>query len=304
MAVAGAFYAGWTLRPQEPAGYTAQKAEEHPLLNPSVTANLNKHFIINVIPLRNTLAAIRDKYPYKSYVYFAYLNNDSWIGLDEKELFTAASTIKVPLAMAVLKSVEERRLSLDTQYILTDDDLDSNFGTLYKRGEGTTLTVNELIEVMLKESDNTAMQALMHVLRDIGIEDPFGDVYSFMGWDSFTSFGQEPTYFDINLKTLANMFLALYNAKYISLEHSQMILDTLDNANFDEQIAAGIPTNTPFAHKTGVQSESNVYSDCGIVYAPQRNYLLCIGSSGAAKPVADKFMAEISKAVYDYVINN
>jgi beta-lactamase class A len=306
--VAGvAFGAGWVFKPVPPGTVIFEDDStpaDFPLINPSATSNLGKHFIINVVPLKDTLREIREKYAHQTYVYFAYLNNDSWVGFDEKELFTAASTIKVPLAMAVMKSVEQKKLSLDQEYILMEEDLDENFGTLYQKGEGTVLTVEELIQVMLEDSDNTAMQALRHILRDIGITDPFADVYAFMGWDSFGGFGEEPVYFDINLKTLSNMFLALYNAKYVNLEHSQKILGYLDNENFNEEIAPGIPSSIPFAHKTGVQEAEQIYSDCGIVYAPNRNYLLCIGSKGASKSVADKFMTEASRAVYDYVIQN
>lgn len=273
------------------------------LINPTVTADLGKHFIINFVPLKKQFLDIQKNYPQNTYIYFDYLNNAAWVGVNEKDLFTAASTIKVPLAMSIMKMQEDGKLKLSDSYTLDQLDLDSHFGDLYKVGPDNAFTIEELMKIMLEKSDNTAMNALYKVLQLVGINDPFADVYSFMGWD-YNNFGEAPTYFDINLKTLSNMFLALYNAKYDNIENSQAILKYLDNSNFDEQIVAGVPVGVAVAHKSGVNDEKKTYSDCGIVYAPNRNYILCIGSVGAAKPNADKFMVEISKAAYEYVINN
>ena len=71
-----------------------------PLINPVVTANLGKHFIINFKPLEDQFRGIKAGFPEKTYVYFAYLNNSAFIGIGEDTMFTAASTLKVPLAMA------------------------------------------------------------------------------------------------------------------------------------------------------------------------------------------------------------
>ncbi len=98
------------------------------------------------------------------------------------------------------------------------------------------------------------------------------------------------------------MFIALYNAKYVSIEHSQLILRYLDQSQFNEQIVAGVPTSVAVAHKQGVAESGDIYSDCGIVYVPNRSYLLCLGSMGAPKTQADRFMVEVSKTAYAYVL--
>jgi beta-lactamase class A len=254
--------------------------------------------------LKEEFIKIQKKYSQKTYIYFNYLNNAAWIGLGEKDLFTAASTIKVPLAMAIYKMIEERKLKASDTYALDQLELDNGFGDLYKVGPDKTFTIDELIKIMLEKSDNTAMKALYKVLELNGIEDPFSDVYASMGWDYYPEIGEVPSYFKINLKTLSNMFIALYNAKYINTEYSNQILEHLTNSQFNDQIIAGVPNNIPVAHKIGVTKADNTFSDCGIIYLPHRYYLLCLGSNGANEKSANKFMAEISKAAYQYVINN
>lgn len=273
------------------------------LVNPTVVADIGKHFIVNFKSLKEVFLDIQKRYSQKTYVYFQYLANGSWVGLGEKDLFTAASTIKVPLAMAVYKNAEEGRYKMTDVYALTEADLDVHFGTLYQSGVGYELSIEEFVRIMLEDSDNTAMNALFAFLREIGIRDPFLGVYSAMGWEH-VEFGKEASYFDINLKTLSNMFLALYNATYVNIEHSQIILGHLTASVYGDALENGIPSGGTIANKSGVLEDRDTYSDCGIVYAPGRHYLICVGSVGASQIIAHRFISEISQAAYDYVIDN
>jgi beta-lactamase class A len=272
-------------------------------INPVVTSNLHKHFIVNFQPLRAAFLDLQKKYRQKTHIYFAYLNNAAWVGINERDMFTAASTVKVPLAMSVYKAIEAKKLTENDQVMLEQSDIDNAFGELYKEGPGKAFTVGQLIEIMLTKSDNTAANALKRTLERIGITGPLDDVYQAMGWE-FQTFGQAENYGTINVKLLSNMFLALYNATYVDPEHSETILKYLTQTPFKEKIVAGIPNSVPVAHKVGVYENSKTFSDCGIVYAPNRSYLLCVSSVGANEQEANKFISEISRTVYTYVINH
>lgn len=282
-------------------------ASDYPLINKAVTAGLGKHFIINFGPLKKELLKIQGKYQQKTYIYFSYINSGSWIGLNERDEFAAASTLKVPLAMAVLKAIEDGKLKPSDSYSLEELDLNQGFGDLYKVGADKEFTIEELLKIMLENSDNTAYNAIYTIFRHLGIDDPLGQVYGSLGWE-FTAtppeLGKAPDYSTINLKTLSNMFIALYDAKYISVEHSNTILTYLANTPFNDKIAAGVPENITVSHKIGTATLAETFSDCGIIYAPNRSYLLCLGSNGGDEKRAAKLMAEISTSVYQYVINN
>jgi beta-lactamase class A len=275
---------------------------EYQYINPTVIADVGKHFIINFLPLRDKIQEIKDKYPQKTYVYFSYLNNGSWIGNGERDNFAAASLAKVPLSIALYKAAEEGKISLFQEYTIEELDLNSNFGELYKSGSGDTYTIEQLIQIMLEQSDNTALIALSRILERIGISNPYDEVYQAFGW--VLDMDQSVNANEINLKTLSNMFLALYNSKYLSLENSDKVLKYLANSRFDEKIVSGLPENIPVSHKIGISGGNMTFSDCGIIYAPQRHYLLCVGSNGAGEQMANKFMTEVSREVYNYVITN
>lgn len=286
---------------------TTTNANEYPLINKSITADIGKHYIINFRPLKEELEKIQKTYQQKTYIYFSYINNGSWVGLDEREEFTAASTLKVPLAMSLMKAVEDGKLKLSDRYSLEELDLDQGFGDLYGVGADKEFTVEELLKIMLEKSDNTAANALSSIFHKIGVDNPLGHVYGFLGWE-FTQyipvFGEVPNYSKINLKTLSNLFITLYDAKYVSIEHSNTILEYLTHTPFNDKIAAGVPENVTVSHKIGTSAGDATFSDCGIVYASNRHYLLCLGSNGGEERTASKFMSEVSKAVYQYVINH
>lgn len=280
---------------------------DYPFINKAVTSNLGKHYIINFRPLKAELEKIQRGYSQKTYIYFSYINNGSWIGLNEREEFVAASTLKVPLAMSLLKAVEDGALKPSDSYSLEDIDLSQGFGDLYMAGKDEEFTVEELLEIMLKKSDNTAFNAILNIFRRIGIEDPLGQVYGFLGWEfasSIPELGEVPNYSKINLKTLSNIFIGLYDAKYITVDHSNKILEYLASTPFSDKIAAGVPDGVMVSHKIGTATFEKTFSDCGIIYAPNRNYILCLGSNGADENTASKFMSEVSQAVYQYVIHN
>jgi len=286
---------------QQPAvGSNVQEA--YPLINPAVTMHSSKHFIVNFQPLKTEIQDIQNQYPQKTYIYFLYLNSGVSIGLNEHDDFTAASTVKVPLAMAVLRAVEEGKMQLTDTYSLTSADLDDRYGNLYQAGVDATFTTDQLLKIMLENSDNTAMNALFSMMANIGISSPLTDVYQSFGW--VFDVGVTPTFNEIDAKTLSTMFVALYNATYLNVDHSEEILNYLDQSSFDDKIVSGVPVNISVAHKIGISEPDQTFSDCGIVYASNRNYLLCVASAGAPEDQATQFVSSVSKAIYDYVISH
>lgn len=274
-----------------------------PYLDPDVNLSIGQHYIINFKPLESTFQTIQSQYSGKTYIYFDYLNNNLWIGSGNTTPFLAASLVKVPLAMAIMKMVEEGKFSLSQSYTLDQLNLDSRFGDLYQVGANNSFTLGQLLQIMLVNSDNTAMNALYTAMRLEGVNDPFHDIYTAMGWQYETA-GKIPSYNTIDLDTLSNMFIALYEGTYDNPMDSNLILKYLDDSTFDDAIVAGVPDNIGVAHKVGIDDPDLTYRDCGIVYAPERNYILCLGSEGLSQTVSNQFMAEISKAAYDYVTKN
>jgi beta-lactamase class A len=83
-----------------------------------------------------------------------------------KQPFAMASVYKLPIAFELLSQIAERRLSLDQTVAIGPSDIRACC-TLSRRhpNGGVTLTLRELLDLMITESDNTAGDA---VLRAVG----------------------------------------------------------------------------------------------------------------------------------------
>ncbi len=269
-------------------------SQQYPYISRRVFAGHQYHLLTNFVVLRsalNEILATKDNVG----LYFEYLPSGTSIGIHENQEFIQASLLKIPLAMAVLKQVESGRIGTGDQIEIAEQDIDPNFGELYKQGVGTRLTVSVALEKILAESDNTARNLLFKLVSQQQIV----DVYDYLGIPK--DFGEEPT---ISPKNYSSILRSLYFSSFINPTNSNSVLDLLSRSEFSDMIVAGVPKDLTVAHKIGVRKGkpgvSDVFTDCGIFYLPQRPYLLCmmINSSEAE---ADVTMKGISTIVYDYV---
>lgn len=252
---------------------------------------------INFSPLRTSLNDYFSDNEIEGSLYFEYLPTGTSIRISPDQTYTAASLFKLPVAMEFFKSVELNRTDLNKKIVLKEEWLNDGYGSLYQKGAGYELTLKEAVKIMLTDSDNTALRAILdttdktittqeRVLGSLDIE--------------FSSFSDGSI--SIGARSYASFFKCLYFACYNSFENSQKILDILTKTDFNDRIVSGIEDkNVKIAHKIGVFN-TQVQSDCGIVYLPGKNYILCIMVEGNNESTTNHFRA-ISKIIYDFLNN-
>jgi len=99
-------------------------------------------------------------------VYVQRLDTGESFGFRGSEVWYLASGVKVPIAIAVMREVEQGWLTLDTQVTLRADDFVDGAGSTNAHRAGDRLTVAWLLEQMLVHSDNTASDVL---IRTVGL---------------------------------------------------------------------------------------------------------------------------------------
>lgn len=99
-------------------------------------------------------------------MYVKDLKSDRMVNYKADRDWYLASTIKIPLAVALLQKVEEEKLLLDDKLILEESDYVDGSGDLQYQEPGTTYTILELIEKMIKDSDSTATDMLIRLLGE------------------------------------------------------------------------------------------------------------------------------------------
>lgn len=247
--------------------------------------------INNFLPLRQQLHSMTNSYEAKIAIYFQYLPTMTSIGIHEDAEFTAASLMKVPMVMAYFRKKERLGITEDPTVTIKPKNLNTTFGELYKKGAGASVNLSDAVKLTLQKSDNTAS----FVVADQFTKEDFAYVYQGLDID--------PKVTNNSLVMSAEQFAAVLKALYFSSiltqKHSSYILDLMTDTDFSSMLPSGIPDNIPVAHKIGIM-ENQLYSDCGIVYVPNRPYVLCVVSY-SDKATAEKRIGEISKTVYEYV---
>lgn len=288
----------------------ASSTEKNMYLNPALSLLDKKDLIVNFQGLRDSLTSIYEsRNDYLVSIYFEYLPTGANISVNKDEKIWPASLIKIPIAMAIMKKVQDKKWKIDNELVILDQDKDSEYGTLYKEPSGTTFSIQKFLEETLINSDNTAHFVLLRNLDGGELE----DVYVHLGMDDIIdALKKSPkkeaeTDNRITAKRYSIFFRSLYNSTYLSQEYSQLFLSILEHAPH-ELLSAGIPEDVSFVHKTGVRVDEAVRADSGIVYVPGRPYILTVMVQQKDKKqineqVINKIFEDISKEVYTYVKN-
>lgn len=265
--------------------------EKYPYLAIDILKDIPNDPMTNFLPLRDTIQ--KEISPYKDdfAFYFEYLPTGTSIGVNEDDEFTAASLLKVPVVMAYFHMKERLNIHEDKTVALKASELNQNYGDLYKKGVGYQLNLDDAVRLALQKSDNTASL----VLADQISEEDFQYVYEGLDIPMVEKDGNPL----ITAQQYTSIFKALYYSSILTTEDSQKILALLTKTKFTKMLPSGVPAGVPVAHKIGL-IDKQIYQDCGIVYIPNRPYLLCMISKSDNKTAAAR-MGKLSQMVYAYV---
>jgi beta-lactamase class A len=240
---------------------------------------------------------VREKKVLGVSVYFRDLNNGPTFGINEDEKFTPASLLKVPIMMAIFKKAEIDPFLLTSSFTYTGggDDFTPSFPPSELLEASKSYTVEELIRRMIVYSDNRAKYLLL-----LNLEKPFLDeVYADLGISIPDVRTPESP---ISVKNYAAFWRILYNASYLERKYSEKALSMLSQTEFDGGIRLGVPSNitvaVKFGERGGPGDSVKQLHDCGIVYFPQRPYLLCAMTRGSDFNLLAETIADISRIVY------
>jgi beta-lactamase class A len=211
----------------------------------------------------------------------------------------AASTIKIPVMVEVMRQVRAGSLSLDRTVTLTESDRDCGYGDLCDAPAGNTYSVRSLLAAMIDDSDNTAANMLIRLvgrhninatMAALGLDD------TRLG-DSIRSDG------DIRvLRTSADDMLRLLQliatSRAIAPSSSAMMFDLLARQRHNSLLPASLPKDVLVAHKTGTLHDT--LNDVGIVEAPGASYVICTFTTHLADlDDGERFIRAASRLTFD-----
>jgi len=223
-------------------------------------------------------------------------SQDGWLEINGGEKYEPGSLFKVPILMSILKIEEEHPGFLNKQILYSQPfETGKRVSIASKTIQlGKTYTIRELLEYMIKYSDNQAtcllqvnfdMAVLQRLFTDIGLDAPnmYADKFFF------------------TVKDYSLFMRTIYNAGYLNIKNSEYAAELLSQCDFNEGIVAGLPAGMKVAHKFGETGDDFVKQlhESAIVYIENRPYLLTVMTRGGDFASLKQFMAETSKAVFE-----
>ncbi|MEZ0208750.1 MAG: serine hydrolase [Candidatus Paceibacterota bacterium] len=245
-------------------------------------------------------------------IYVRALTTGEWSGVNEDDKYSPASLMKVAVMLAYFKEAESNPglLSEVIHYGGIDKDANSleNIKPEKSIQKDHQYTIDELIEYVIKYSDNNAALAL-NTLADKAL---FNEIYVDLGLPMPPTSSNPGTADYMSVKLFSRFFRVFYNATYLNTEFSEKAIKLLLEAKFPGGIASGVPKGTEIASKFGertiVSGDGAVTSrelhDCGIVYAKDNPYLLCIMTKGGDLTKLSGVIREISTLVYKNIVSD
>lgn len=267
-------------------------SDKYSYLSKRIFAESQNDILINFVPLRFAVRDYINNQKIPIGYYFEYLPSGTSIGVNDQMEVRIASLIKVPVVMATYKEIEHGNLNKNEELTLGKDDINNDFGSLWQRGEGAKITVGEAIDLALKQSDNTAARVLNSNLPEGAVDQVYDSL------DIPKNFKDD--YPIISPKNYTSILRSLYLSSYLTRDSSNEILDKLTKTDFLSMLPAGVGAGIKVAHKMGTYDTQETFSDCGIVYVPERPYAICVMVKGGESEAVEHIRL-LSKMAFEYV---
>ncbi len=250
-------------------------------------------------------------------VSFSDLESGESLGINADTVFHAASTMKIPVMIEVLRRAQEGAFSLDQGILLVNqfasivdgspyplDASEDGDSALYAR-VGERVPVRDLLRRMITRSSNLATNQLValtgaenvtSMARSLGAT----RIQVLRGVEDQKAYdrGMNNTTTSADLAVLLS---AIERGEVLSPGSSAEMRDILLAQEFRNKIPAGLPPETRVAHKTG--EITAVSHDAAIVYPEGRKpYVLVVLTKGIRDGGASSaLIADISRIVWSHV---
>ncbi len=278
----------------------AEQKSREGLLSPRIYKGVlqpKSYMIVHFKPLKQKITDYIEKNNINASVYVENFRNGAFMGINERTEFIPASLNKLPVAVLIMRNIENGNLSFDTKLQIRDSDRASGYGDLYKTPE-KELPLKIVLEKLIKESDNTALRMLLHYVDAEDLQ----FVFDYYGMDlTILNDGSKHTDL-VSPKELSSLFSSLYFSTVLEPESSEYLLSLMENSEIDIKTMAALPDNARLAHKFGANyyQNSQFFHDCGIIYIDDSRIFYCIMTEGADEEKSLRAIATIVHGIYEY----
>jgi beta-lactamase class A len=240
--------------------------------------------------------------------------------------FPSASTIKTPILVEAFRQIDAGRLKRDQLVTLRAEDKVGGSGVLRILHPGLQITLNDALELMISQSDNTATNLVVGLvgtanvnsaMESYGLKDTllFRPTFRQGRPDVHPQLEKE---FGLGMSTprdMCRLFELIAEGRAVSPKASADMATILKHQRYQDMIPRGLPDAAEVANKTGTDEEKlpgpdgiarQVRADGGIVKGPKARYVIAIftrqveDGRGSVDNDALVFGGTVSRLVYDH----
>lgn len=219
----------------------------------------------------NDLKTLMDSKTGKYGLYIKDLSSGETYTYNENKNMYGASLYKIPVAIAVFKEIEKGNISLDQVIEFKEEDSSPGAGSIQNSEFGKNYTIEELLNLLLKESDNVAQNMLIRIIGRDAVARTFPQAVT----DNVF-----PLKINANALLVGKMLEDLYFNRYISVVNSSLMQEIMSTTSFDDRINNGLTPDLAFSHKIGNWATRGVWHDCGLVTG-NKVIVVCLMSEDA-----------------------
>lgn len=240
--------------------------------------------------------------------FFEDLESGFTYGYNENVQMTSAGCTKLPIALSVIKYVEDENATFLDKVKIEEKDKIYGTGILHEF-DNRDYTIFELLVAMLIQSDNTAANKLIDI---VGMDRINEDI---------ASLGLKNT--RLNRKTsderavstgvenitsaydLSKIWKILYKAEFLNEENSQMLIDILQRQQMKNKLALYIPDDLKYEISSKTGDKSGVENDTALLHLQKGSFTFTVLSMGIPNSVYGTVtLAKCGKMMWDSVMNN
>lgn len=236
-----------------------------------------------------------------SYSYFIDVDNGQFANAKGETQLPAASTIKIPVAIAFFEAVDQGKIQLHEQLPLTEDVIVGEAGTMqYDVGKRSSYPALEVVTKMIVISDNTATNML---IKRLGGKEFLNQRFQAWQMPQTKINNYLPDLEGTNTTSpqdLALLLVKLQGGELLSLKSRDRLLDIMQQTKTRTLLPQGLEPDAQIAHKTG--DIGTVLGDAGIVDMPNgKRYVGAVLATRPHNDVAGRLLIQdISRTAYQH----
>ena len=240
--------------------------------------------------------------------FFEDLTSGFVYGYNENVSMTAAGCMKLPIAISLIKAVEEKKADFMDKINISSADKVYGTGIIHEFNE-RDYTLFELLVIMLIQSDNTAANKIIDI---VGMEQINEDIHT-MGLKN-TKLNRKTTderNKNVEIENLTSaydlckMWKILTDESFLSKENGQMLIDILQRQQIKNKLALYIPDDLKIEISSKTGDKPGVENDTELIVLPKGKFSFTVLSKNIPNSVYGTVtLAKCGKMAWDSIMNN